>query len=125
MRKIRTMSAAVLGAGGLVLGLAGPASAHNSSNSIWALDSGGRPLYVVATGGVDQNHTRVWAEDRYPDNQPVRTWYTTSLGELNYVRDSNGSASGRGERVVSGVITSYQVCYRPLESEICTFWYSA
>jgi hypothetical protein len=117
IRKLLLIPATVVA---LAVGFAAPAMAHDVSNTVWA----GAPPALVALGhgGVELNHTRVWALDVLADGRGVHTYYWTSpdTGRQS-VGDANGSAGGRGETTVSGrTIVSYQVCAGNAPNEICS-----
>jgi hypothetical protein len=109
------------GAGILVS--AAPASAHDTSAPLFI----GRPPIGIARGGVDMNHTRIWAQDLMADGRGVRTWYWTDRGGVDYVGDPNGSSGGRGQERAydGGRVTAFQVCAGPLSNEICGYIYNA
>jgi hypothetical protein len=98
-----------------------PAFAHNITRCI---TSGG---LCIASGGVTNNHTRVFACDHRGDGLGVRTWYITGRGGVDYVGDANGHLDGCGRESAfdGGSIDRFQVCMGPLSNETCTAWFNS
>ena len=111
---VAAVGAAVL----LILGLAGPAAAHDSA--LYLAYNGS----TVGRGGVTASHHYAYACDMRADGNSIYTEFRYSGGS-GRVTDST-STSGCTQRYVGPTITSYRVCmdisYRP---DPCTYWSGA